>query len=153
MNRVVARYVDGTIVKGSTSDFSPGKPAFHLCPKTGTFASERVRIDTKNLKALFFVRDLAGNPQYAEQKSFDATRRSFGRKIKVEFDDGEILLGTTMGYRADREGFFVEPADPASNNERCYVLAAATRDISFLEQTAWERQASMGTAQTTVGYA
>jgi hypothetical protein len=31
-----------------------------------------------------------------------------------------------------RAGFFLLPADQRSNNERCYVVAAATREISLL---------------------
>ena len=29
-------------------------------------------------------------------------------------------------------GFFVVPADAESNNERCYIVSSATRDVSFL---------------------
>jgi len=46
--------------------------------------------------------------------------------------DGEILVGTTTGYRPGRPGFFLVPADTESNIERCYVVATATEEISFL---------------------
>ena len=107
--------------------------------------ADRLRIHTDNLKALFFVKDLAGNPAYTERNAFTSASRPTGKRVRVEFEDGEVLVGTTMGYRPDRPGFFLEPADPASNNERCYVLAAATRDISFAEQALWEYHAAVGT--------
>ena len=42
------------------------------------------------------------------------------------------MAGTTQGYQPGRLGFFVIPADPDSNNERCYVVTNATQDVSFL---------------------
>lgn len=49
----------------------------------------------------------------------------------MTFKDGEVLVGTTQGYQPGRPGFFLEPADRASNIERCFVVAAATREVSF----------------------
>jgi hypothetical protein len=132
MNRVVARFADGRIVKGMTSDFSPGKTSFHV---TETAASppkvKPVEIRTDDLKALFFVRDFAGNPQHAERNAFDPARPTAGRRIKVTFNDGEILVGATQGYQPGRPGFFLVPADPESNIERCYVVSAATREVTI----------------------
>ncbi len=34
-----------------------------------------------------------------------------GRKVKVLFKDGEVLVGSTMGYDIKRLGFFLFPAD------------------------------------------
>ena len=55
-----------------------------------------------------------------------------GRKIRVVFSDGEILIGTTQGYTPGRAGFFVVPADAATNEERCFVIAAATREVNLV---------------------
>lgn len=33
-NKIVVRYADGRVLKGSTADFSPAKPTFHLVPAT-----------------------------------------------------------------------------------------------------------------------
>jgi hypothetical protein len=132
MNKVVARFADGRIVKGMTSDFSPDKASFHV---TGTAAAspgvKPVEIRTSDLKALFFVRDFAGNPQHAEKNAFDPVRPTAGRRLKVTFNDGEVLVGTTQGYQPGRPGFFLVPADPESNIERCYVVSAATREVTF----------------------
>ena len=56
-NRVVAHYLDGRLVKGTTDDFLPNRPKFHLHQVGG---GAPVEIECKKLKALFFVRDLAG---------------------------------------------------------------------------------------------
>jgi hypothetical protein len=36
MNKVVARYVDGRMLKGFTSDFNPSKDEFHVTPDGAT---------------------------------------------------------------------------------------------------------------------
>ena len=46
--------------------------------------------------------------------------------------DGENVVGTTLNYRPDGEGFFVTPQDPDANNTRIYVLAKAVRRVRFL---------------------
>jgi hypothetical protein len=131
VNKVVARFADGRMLKGMTSDFFPNKEFFHVSVTTAGGA-ESVEIRTKDLKALFFVKDFMGDPEYAERKAFDPARPTAGRRIKVVFEDGEVLVGTTTGYQPGRPGFFLEPADANSNNERCYVVTSAAEEINFL---------------------
>jgi Family of unknown function (DUF6982) len=131
-NRIVVRYADGQILKGTTADFSPGRPTFHVAvAATGgaTAGTEEVWVDS--LKAVFFVKDFSGNATYNEVKAFEGGSVQ-GRKIEVEFVDGERLVGTTMGYQPDRPGFFLVPADPKSNNERCFIVKTAVRGVKFL---------------------
>jgi hypothetical protein len=45
--------------------------------------------------------------------------------------DNEVIYGSTMGYNKQRKGFFVLPADPASNNVRIYVVASAIKEIKL----------------------
>lgn len=132
MNKVVVRFADGRIIKGTTVDFFPTKDFFHVKETDAPEGSKPTRIQTKDLKALFFVKDFEGNPQHVKSNQFDPSRPPVGRKIKIVFKDGEILVGTTTGYQKGRPGFFVVPADAMSNNERCYVIEAATSNISFI---------------------
>lgn len=132
MNKVIARFADGSMVNGMTADFFPAKDLFHVIVADIPSGTQSVEIHTKELKALFFVKDFAGNPQYTERKDFDPSHPPIGRRIRVEFNDGEVLVGTTTGYQPGRPGFFLEPADPGSNQERCYVVTAATREVRFL---------------------
>ena len=133
MNKLVARFVDGRMVKGATLDFSPAKDVFHVA--VATPAAERTTpttIYTRELKALFFVKDLAGDPDHVEKKEFHSAPPPGGRRIRAAFRDGEVLVGTTTSYQPGLPGFYLTPADAESNNERCYVVATATRDVSFL---------------------
>lgn len=128
--KVVVRYRDGRIIKGNTLDFSPGKARFHLYPVAA--AGQAAEVAVSDLKAVFFVRDFAGNPTHEEQKAFQSDARSMGRKIEVTFYDGEVLLGTTVGYDPKRSGFFMLPADPESNNLKIFAVQTAVQAVRFL---------------------
>jgi hypothetical protein len=132
VNRVVVRFADGRIVKGMTADFVPTKDLFHLKVVTDSAEVKPVEISKSDLKALFFVKDFEGDPQHVESNEFDVSHPPVGRRIRVVFKDGEELVGTTTGYQPGRPGFFLVPADYNSNVERCYIVTAATREVSFL---------------------
>jgi hypothetical protein len=133
-NKIVVRYSDGRTLKGHTADFLPTRPSFHVVPTEQKNATPKgtVEIQLSELKAVFFVRDFTGNPAHHEARTFPAGQPPAGRRIRVEFVDGEVLVGTTLGYQANRPGFFLVPADPNSNNERCYVVSAAVRKVEFV---------------------
>jgi hypothetical protein len=131
MNKVIARFLDGAMVKGTTADFFPNKETFHVSVEGEGGAAPPLEISTQDLKALFFVKDFAGDSGHVESNAFDAEHPPAGRRIRVKFQDGEVLVGTTTGYQKGRPGFFLVPADTDSNIERCYVVTAATEDIAF----------------------
>jgi hypothetical protein len=127
-NKVVVRFSDGRVLKGTTEDFFPNRPAFHLRPLGG---GEVLDIRCKELKAVFFVKDFAGDPKRHETRGFDraTTDISRGKRIAIRFKDGELVFGFTLTYMPDRSGFFITPADPSSNNLRIYVLTHAAREV------------------------
>ncbi|MEO5988090.1 MAG: hypothetical protein ABIU54_12610 [Candidatus Eisenbacteria bacterium] len=128
-NRVVARFTDGTMVKGTTEDFFPNRPMFHL----HVSGDPKVQVvSCAKLKAVFFVKDLAGNPQRDEVVDFTGEEVGVhqGRRIAVQFKDGEMIAGHTVGYTSERSGFFITPSDPQSNNLRIYVLKHSTHKIA-----------------------
>ena len=127
LNKVVAHYLNGKVAKGTTQDFFPNRPMFHLAPQQGPM----IEIRCRDLKAVFFVRDLAGNQKRRDLRGFVAApaETTHGKKIAVRFKDGELLCGYTLTFTPDRDGFFVFPADVESNNQRIYVLTAATNEI------------------------
>jgi hypothetical protein len=131
-NRIVVRYRDGRTVKGHTADFLPTRRSFHVETVAPDAATRSVEIVLADLKAVFFVKDLAGNHAYQEAKEFQAGRPAAGRRMRVALVDGEVLVGTTMGYQPNRPGFFLVPADPNSNNDRCYLVSSAVRKVEFV---------------------
>ena len=125
--RVVARFRNGNLVRGVTNDFHPSKPHLHLTPEDG--AGEPTFVALAQLKAVFFVRDFAGDPTRVDQNDFK--NAGHGRRVEVAFQDGEVLLGTTLAYR-EGGGFFVHPADAGSNNMRVFVAPGAILHVRFL---------------------
>ena len=128
---VVARFVDGRVLKGTTQDFSPHKPLFHLAVWDDP-AARALAVPVGALKALFFVRTFEGDPKHVDDRDF-TNAKGQGRKILVTFFDGEVLRGFTAGYSKDKPGFFVIPSDPKANNSRAYVVTAAVKKIEWAE--------------------
>jgi hypothetical protein len=131
-NKIVVRYLDGRVLKGYTNNFMPNKDVFHIIPVDAPAGSKPLDVSVNGLKAVFFVKDLTGNKEYQEKKTFDTAKAAVGKKIKVVFKDGEEMIGTTQGYQPGRPGFFIFPADSQSNQDRAFVYSAATREISFI---------------------
>lgn len=131
-NKLVIRYLNGSVAKGFTADFLPGREIFHLMrlyASPGTLADS---VYIRECKALFFVKDFTGNSRYQDSRLFGSAGPLHGRKIRVLFKDDEILVGTTQGYDPSRPGFFLYPADRHSNIDRSYVVTHATREVSFI---------------------
>jgi hypothetical protein len=126
ISKVVVRFKNRAVVKGTTSDFFSNKVRFHLKSPTGDILD----INIEKLKAVYFVKDFKGDKDHKDEYTDDIP--GGGRKVKVEFSDGEILIGYTQGYSPTRSGFFVIPADLENNNDRIYVVASATEEVTFL---------------------
>jgi hypothetical protein len=129
-NKLVVRFLDGTVLKGFSQDFHPTRTQFHLAPSIMGGRDQVSLVFMRTLKAVFFVRDFAGDPGYVVSRSL--SDRTPGRHIEVTFVDGEQIVGTTLGYRADGSGFFVRPADIEGNNLRVFVAPGAVRSVRFL---------------------
>lgn len=125
-NKIVAHFKNRKIVKGESTNFFPNKTSFTLQAPTG----ESANIDIEKLKAVFFTKDLDGNQDYQYNYSDDIP--GAGRKMEVEFFDGERIIGYSMGYSPDRHGFFLTPADLNGNNERMFIVSSSARTIEFL---------------------
>ena len=129
--KVVVRYTNGDVVKGFTLDFFPNKEHFHIFPLDHP-SNSSIEVSIKDLKAVFVVRDFDGDPRYCEHKRFGQAEQPSGKKVEVLFNDGEVMVGTTLGYDRNRQGFFIFPADPKSNNIRVFVVCPAVRNVRQL---------------------
>ena len=128
LSKVVLRYINGKVVKGFTQNFSADKDRFHLYTEASLSGSTR-EVDVKELKAIFFVRNFAGDPKYREQKRYTAGEKPPGRIVEVKFKDGEMLVGSSLTYNREKTGFFLFPADSKSNNLRVFVVFAAVEAV------------------------
>jgi hypothetical protein len=129
--KVVVRYAVGDLIKGFTQDFFPNKERFHVFPVDQSH-SRAVEVSIRDLKAVFVVRDYVGDDQYNEKKEFTEGDTRTGKKVAVSFTDGEVMVGSTLGYDRNRPGFFIFPADPNSNNIRVFAVSSAIREVRQL---------------------
>lgn len=128
--KIVARYTDGRVFKGFTRDFSPNKPSFHLWTEARAVGECRA-VRLSDLKAVFFVREFEGKRWYLERKKF-LGKPAVGSPVEVTFSDGEVLVGTTIGFDRKRPGFFLFPADPESNNVKVFAVNDRVANVRLL---------------------
>jgi hypothetical protein len=122
-NKVVAHYEDGRIIKGIGMDIDPARPVCHVRQEQGSATEVKLR----ELKALFFVRSLEGDPSRTERNTpdFQDSRTRGSSVVALRFRDGEEIVGITLRYPPIRPFFFVVPVDAESNNTRILVNRAA----------------------------
>ena len=130
--KIIVRFVDGRIMKGYTRNFSPNKPTFHVQPANPKVSEETLEVLVQELKAVFFVRDFSGDPNYKEEKQFPEGVKPSGRVVEVTFKDGEQIIGSTLGYDPRRPGFFIFPGDLNWNNLKIFVVSQAVRGVRYI---------------------
>jgi tRNA G10 N-methylase Trm11 len=126
-DKVVGRFKDGSLIKGKIHDFSIDKTKFNF----ETIQGERRKITVEELKAVFWVKDFQGNMNHKDKFNFELDLG--GRRIRVRFFDGEVIIGHTIGYASNQPGFFMIPLDTACNNKGVFVIKSATEIIEFLD--------------------
>lgn len=130
MEKVVVHLKDGNLIRGSVARFPPRGSVFHLTVFPGSTLRQ---IDLGDVKAVFFVKEFRGRPGYRESKSFPgAAGAGLSGRVRVECEDGEVLVGYCPVYQAGQAGLFLFPPDRRSNNERVYLLASAIRKLEFI---------------------
>lgn len=122
---VVARYVDGRVARGHSTDFHPDQDSFHIRSTPGVPPE---RITTDGLKGVFFVQSLGGNPEYRDHREFPQ-ETGVRRKIWIEFMDGEKMAAWPVSAFLGKRGFYVLPTDQASNVEKAYIFRKAVRSV------------------------
>jgi len=135
-NAIVARFLDGKIIKGTSFDVDPARPVCHV----RTADKGMMEVALAELKALYFVKSLPGNAAYNDLYTLDRTdpRQRGATPIEIRFKDGERLVGFTGRYPPTRSHFFVLPADLKSNNIRVLVNREAVESIKAANR--WDRE-------------
>jgi hypothetical protein len=90
----------------------------------------RQAIHVNDLKAVFF-------PKHPRQRQADLDREDESTPsrrtpvARVEFFDGEIIVGRVESYSIENSGFWLYPTAPDSNNDRIFVVARALHTVSL----------------------
>jgi hypothetical protein len=130
VSKVVIGKIDGTRMRGYIFNFSPMRDSFRLFPEPNSPQNVGADVKLREVKAIFFVKDFAGNREHNDSQQVSAGVH--GRKLEVTFRDNEKIAGTTEAYNPQKSGFFMFPADPESNNARIFVVNAAVRQVKHL---------------------
>lgn len=128
--RVVVRYVDGQLMRGYANDFNPERMHLYVSPRLQAPAGERLLVPLSRLKGVFFVKSLRGDRERVDDQAFDSARGA--RKVEVTFRDGEMMRGSTLSYKPNARGFYLQPPNSSGNNIRVFVVMAAVRHMRFL---------------------
>lgn len=121
---IVARRLDGGLAKGHAVSFEPGAEVALEAER----GRAEVRIPAADLKAVFFVKDLEGDPRHEDSRSYRDSQ-PLGRRVWIRFRDGEEIAGWSLSYRRGCEGFYVFPTDQDSNIEMAWVYSHAVRSV------------------------
>lgn len=127
--KVVVHYLDKRLLLGHARFFFHEQDRIEVTDQDGQEHS----VELEQLKAVFFVKDFAGDSSRKEPKEFGENSPSFGDRIRVTFSDGETLDGRALGYRPEEKGFYLQPADPESNNRMIFVPVKALKQIQVGE--------------------
>ena len=127
--KVVVHYLDKTLLLGHTRFFFHEQDQIEVTDLDGKMHA----VDLGRLKAVFFVKDFEGDSSHSETHQFVSDSPVFGDRIRIIFSDGEILLGRALGYRPEEKGFYLQPADPESNNRMVFVPMKALKEIQVGE--------------------
>lgn len=143
MTKLVVAFLDGRRLKGHSFNFAPLREYFDLFQED-SLAKQGTKVNLKDVKAVFFVKDFAGNPAHAEAPLTETSSAGRSRNMEIIFADGEKIVGTTMGYDARKLGFFVVPLDPKSNNARIFIVNRNARQVRNVSAQPAAPQASQG---------
>jgi hypothetical protein len=129
-NHVVAHFMNGDIVKGLSMDVAPGKAFCHIRTDEGIS-----KVEFKDLKALYFVKDLQGNSKRDDVQDVqeDDIRLRGSKLLEIVFKDDERLVVLCNSFPPKTERFFVLPIDMDSNNDRILVNRGAVVSIKEMK--------------------
>ena len=129
LQKVVVRTRDGEVIPGFANQ-DRIKNTLKIITQQGkeqTFSMDK-------LKAVFFVKDFQGNPEYDEIKFLTKQIVSSMIWVRVEYFDGEVLEGKSPNNMEliCSPGFYLSPSDQDTNNKRVYVIKSALKNFTVL---------------------
>ncbi|HBF43117.1 MAG TPA: hypothetical protein DDW42_05700 [Desulfobacteraceae bacterium] len=126
-NKVVIHLLDGNTIKGTAQSPSLSDEIITV----HTVDNEFKKIKADKVKAVYFVKDWEGNPEYSEKTTVPSEKETYSNVIQLEFKDGEIIEARIQ-YLPPTKGFYIIPPDANSNNKRIYVRRSALKEIKII---------------------
>ncbi len=130
MAKVIVKFLSGEEMAGNMLTLNFNRPTFYL--QTGNIhgkpESRLVNMDT--VREILFPKDEENGTRIRTEtieQSVVAGASAF--RLLVEFNDGEVINGTTFKYSPNDPGFYLIPLKPGDRNDRIYVNAKAVKKV------------------------
>jgi len=129
LQKVIVRTRDGEVIPGFAN-----QDRINTTLKIITQQGKEQTFSLHKLKAVFFVKDFQGNPEYDEIKFLNKQSVSSMIWVRVEFFDGEVLEGRILNNMEliCSPGFYLSPSDQDTNNKRVYVVKSSLKNFTVL---------------------
>jgi len=129
LHKVIVRTRDGEVIPGFAN-----QDRIRNTLKIITQQGNEQTFNLDKLKAVFFVKDFQGNPEYDEIKFLNKQSVSSMIWVRVEFFDGEVLEGKILNNMEliCSPGFYLSPSDQDTNNKRVYVIKSSLKNFIIL---------------------
>ncbi len=126
--RLVVRYTDGHILKGTSYTIDVDAAGFHLTPQASQASvDETVFVRFSDVKAVFFVRDFDGK---FDKKTVEKEWAPEGSEVTVVFPDSEVIEGFSLiSLDEDQPRFHMIPKDQKGNNISIIIERANTAQV------------------------
>jgi len=138
--KLVVRFQDGRVLKGTSQDFSPNRDSFHLNLINRSATDQPIKVSCGDLKGVFFVKDFVGQKGYQKDKVTSNPGKTFyGERTIVHFKDGETLYGFTQEYAPGLLGFFLFPYDSQTNNIKLFAMHSSVKKVEFSQKASIQK--------------
>lgn len=131
MSKVIAVFMNSRRIAGEALFFNPQKTAFPLQFKNAQGNLVTQDVSLADVKKILFLKKESGAESLIHSEKIEDSHyaSSMSYRMSVEFQDGEILLGTTVKHSTKDKGFFLVPLNPGDISERVYINSAAVKDV------------------------
>lgn len=126
---MVVHFMEGETLAGHGDNFFPGEAQILVRDGGGAIR----KVDLAEVKMVCFVKSLASDRAQTHLPQPDRLLYQAvpGKRVRIRFRDGEQMEGLASIRAKPRQGFFVTPMNPNSNNLQVYVNPDALVGFSF----------------------
>jgi hypothetical protein len=131
MPKVTAKLQNGEEKTGEVMLFNINQPTFQMQADRGDGTKENLTIRMDTVKTVLFLKkdEGEGTRLHTETIAQSTYAGNMAFRLVVEFQDGEVISGSTLKYNPNDKGFFIVALNPADRSERIYVNALAAKNV------------------------
>lgn len=132
MKKVIVKFITGEEKKGDILFFNINKSTFPLQVENKEGRTETLVVSIDSVKTIHFLKKEEVSGSHLRKETIEQSMfvSSIAYKLVVEFEDGEVMHGSTHRYNPKDRGFFLVPLNPADISERIYVNKKAVKNVN-----------------------